>query len=117
MEISRVPSWSTHKILSTYRPYVNKTPTISVGFNEILAGSPAKKATLGASDPPRGWPFVPSRPRDARLAEEVPLGLHEQIPTGPWRWVICVATHDGDRYPRGLAHHQLCGGGKLVGHR
>ena len=37
MEISRVPSWSTHKIVSTYHPYVNKTPTIFVGFNEISA--------------------------------------------------------------------------------
>ena len=37
MEISRVPSWSTHKIVSTYHPNVNKTPTIFVGFKEISA--------------------------------------------------------------------------------
>jgi hypothetical protein len=71
MEISRVPSWSTPKIVSTYPAYVNKTPTNFVGFNEICAGSSREMGLRGTPAPLFG---------DVGAFE---AGLDDAVPDGP----------------------------------
>src|SRR5215211_4037935 len=88
IKASRMASKSTKRMLSSLRPNVNKNAIIFVGFNQICGSS---------------------------LAEQVFFGLHEEIPGRSGSRFVRVVSNDGDGYPGGLAHHQLGGGGELVG--
>src|SRR5215212_1689624 len=51
------------------------------------------------------------------LAEHVPLGRHEELSGATKSGRVRIPPHHGQWDPVGLAHHELGGGGDLVGHR